>query len=52
MILVIDCDGNVHEFPGAHFHTEEMTNNLVIESDDTYAVFADGKWIAARKDRE
>ena len=51
MIRVIDSNGGIHEFSDGDFHTEELTNNLVIETDESYAVFADGKWIAVEKRR-
>lgn len=53
MIIVTDSSGNGHVFNGdCDFHTEDMTNNLVVESDTRYAVFAEGKWISAEKVRD
>lgn len=51
MIRVIDVNGTIHTFDDGDFHTEELTNNLVVETADHYAVFADGKWIAVEKQR-
>ena len=50
MVIVTDINGTAHVYEGGEFHTEDITNNLVIECDDRYVVFADGKWIAAEKD--
>lgn len=51
MIKVTDKTGAVHEYTGdgeeASFETEDLTNNLVIDSPSRYAVFAAGEWIKA-----
>lgn len=53
MIRVIDTTGAQHVFDGdGDFHTEDMTNNLVVETEDRYAVFADRQWVAAVKERD
>lgn len=51
MIRVIDEIGTIHEYPesDSEFSTEEMTNNLIVETPTHYAVFAEGKWIKAEK---
>lgn len=49
MIRVIDVTGGVHEWPDGEFHTEDMGNNLVIETKGSFVVFAEGKWIKVEK---
>lgn len=50
MIRVIDTAGNHHSVPGdGDFHTEDVTNNLVVETDRSYVVFAEGQWVMAEK---
>jgi hypothetical protein len=49
-IRVIDSDRGVHVYHGdGDFHTEELTNNLVIQTETQYAVYAEGKWVLAEK---
>jgi hypothetical protein len=49
-IRVIDSDRGVHVYHGdGDFHTEELTNNLVIQTETQYAVYAEGKWVLVRK---
>ena len=49
MIRVTDVAGNVHEWEDGDFHTEDVGNNLVVETPSTFAVFAEGQWIKAEK---
>jgi len=50
MILVTDATSGVHTFAGdGDFHTEDLTNNLVVQTATRYVVFAEGKWMCAEK---
>lgn len=51
MIKVTDVNGEVHDYDDANgeFETEDMTNNLVVQTAAVYAVFAAGQWLKCEK---
>jgi hypothetical protein len=49
VIRVTDVTGMVHEYEDGDFHTEDVGNNLVVEANGAFAVFAEGQWVKAEK---
>lgn len=56
MIRVTDVTGEEYTYDDGGengtggFKTEDIHNNLVVETEKLYAVFAEGKWIKAEQD--
>lgn len=54
MIVVTDVNGEVHEYHGDElaFETEDITNNLLVTTEDTAALFAAGQWRKLEMNRD